>query len=307
MKVEITKVQELTIEQERFVNLHSIFNILNIISSSVGYVSLHYDTKKILLPSERICTKLISSLHELSTPGFTFKSFNESKMLIKENIQEAVEAYSDLKKDEMFLTCMDNLDSLFKVLEIRVEEAVLILSNPKQWVSYTKEEVVNSLGQFLEAAEKNSFGKYKIAFNPKRETPSDYQVFFKVESDNEGAIKIPILMNDIIRDTVANSRKYSKERGDINAYLSIKEGTIIYTITDFGIGIPEEEIHEVVLLGKRAKNTKSYKTYGGGAGLTKVALATNYLSGKMWIDSKENEGTTIILEIPVPEESLMRA
>ena len=117
---------------------------------------------------------------------------------------------------------------------------------------------------------------------------------------------MPLVLQDIFRDLIANSRKYTEPGGKISAGLySLAEGLRI-VVEDDGIGIPRDELQKVVEFGYRASNVLGKRTYGGGFGLSKALWVAKNFGGRMWIRSCVGVGTRVTIFIPVQpaQESL---
>nr|WP_240544875.1 ATP-binding protein [Ectothiorhodospira shaposhnikovii] len=109
---------------------------------------------------------------------------------------------------------------------------------------------------------------------------------------------MPAVFNDVIRDLVANARKYTPPGGRILSGLDDDGQRIRFVVEDTGVGIPPGQVEDVVKLGFRADNVQNRRTYGGGFGLTKAYWVTQRLQGRMWIDSRLDQGTRIEIQFP---------
>lgn len=88
--------------------------------------------------------------------------------------------------------------------------------------------------------------------------------------------------------------KYSKEQVDVS--LSIREDCPVIEIKDYGIGIPEEEIHHIFHSFYRASNTREYT--GQGIGLSLSMKILSVYGGKITIDSEVNSYTKVTMTFP---------
>jgi signal transduction histidine kinase len=70
----------------------------------------------------------------------------------------------------------------------------------------------------------------------------------------------------------------------------------VISITDTGIGIPEEEQQYMFTSFYRAKNAVNIQ--GTGLGLHIVKRYVDLLGGKITLKSTLGEGTTVVLEVP---------
>ena len=85
------------------------------------------------------------------------------------------------------------------------------------------------------------------------------------------------------------------------------ESAIGFTVTDTGIGIPEDKLQEIFEAFKQADGTTSRKYGGTGLGLSISKGFSELLGGEIHVESKEGEGTSFTVIIPEkyegPEES----
>lgn len=101
-----------------------------------------------------------------------------------------------------------------------------------------------------------------------------------------------------IRNIVENAIKYSFQGSEIHIDLA-NIGTMgLLQVTDFGIGIPEEELKSIFERFTRASNVGDIN--GTGLGLSMVKEMVESMDGKITINSKLNEGTTVQVSFPLP-------
>lgn len=104
------------------------------------------------------------------------------------------------------------------------------------------------------------------------------------------------LLTHILTNLISNAFKYSAGKPNPLISISYLKNEIEIEVTDFGIGIPEDEIQYLFTSFFRASNTSTI--IGSGLGLTIVKQFTVFLNGKVELRSKENFGTTIKLNFP---------
>lgn len=108
------------------------------------------------------------------------------------------------------------------------------------------------------------------------------------------------LMLHIITNLISNAFKYSEKKREPEITIKYLNTEIQIEIEDYGIGIPEKDIQNLYTSFFRAKNTSTIK--GSGLGLVIVKQFTEFLNGTINLNSKENIGTTIILNFPYEQE-----
>lgn len=103
------------------------------------------------------------------------------------------------------------------------------------------------------------------------------------------------ILKNILFNLITNAIKYSKE--DINCVFSYEEKGLVLTIEDRGIGIPEEDQKHLFTRFFRAGNVSNIQ--GTGLGLNIVRRYVNLLKGAITFESKQEEGTTFIVTLPI--------
>lgn len=98
----------------------------------------------------------------------------------------------------------------------------------------------------------------------------------------------PQLLRMALDNIIGNACKYSDKAVDLDL-----RGTVL-KVTDYGIGIPEEEIEKILQPFYRANNAKEIA--GNGIGLSLAIRIFNFYGANVKISSKEHEGTTILID-----------
>lgn len=102
------------------------------------------------------------------------------------------------------------------------------------------------------------------------------------------------LLRVAFQNIIDNARKYSQKQVDVR--LSCCEHAPVIEIKDYGIGIPEAEIHHIFQSFYRASNTREYAGQGIGLGLSMKILSV--YGGKITIDSQVNVYTKVSVLFP---------
>jgi len=98
---------------------------------------------------------------------------------------------------------------------------------------------------------------------------------------------------------VSNSIKYSYEGSTIYIRYKLENDKHVISIQDHGIGIPKAEQARVLEGYHRAANATKVQARGTGLGLWITRLVVEDHGGKLWLNSEENQGTTISIALPV--------
>ncbi len=105
-------------------------------------------------------------------------------------------------------------------------------------------------------------------------------------------------ITDIVANLVSNAVKYTK-RGRIEVLGRRKGDKYILTVSDTGIGIPEEAQSKLFDEFYRAENARTTSEPSSGLGLNIVQAIVNKMGGKISFESKVGQGTTFTVELPI--------
>ena len=112
----------------------------------------------------------------------------------------------------------------------------------------------------------------------------------------------PSQLKLVVENLIDNAIRYSKEKGEINIYLKKHNKDFnLLVVQDKGMGIPEEEQRHIFQKFFRAKNVSRRKGRGSGLGLYVVKSIVEKSGGKIWFKSKEGQGTTFFITLPVKQ------
>ena len=102
-------------------------------------------------------------------------------------------------------------------------------------------------------------------------------------------------MDRIFNNLIANAIKYTLPGGEVSTKIELMDSEVVITISDTGIGIPQESMPHLFEEFYRAPNAKEMELEGTGLGLTIVKdLVTRY-NGRIAVQSEENRGTKFIV------------
>lgn len=96
-----------------------------------------------------------------------------------------------------------------------------------------------------------------------------------------------------------NGIDYSPSGTSVGVGVAITPSSVDISVTDKGIGIPEKEREHLFAKFYRAENAKRVRSGGTGLGLYLAKHITEDHGGKVTINSKEGEGSTFTLSLPL--------
>ena len=298
--MEITNPIQLTKTEVRLLGLHSVLNIMNVLLYNLSRLENAYGNYPLLSNGElRIFTLSRALKEDMSDKDL----LNELLQFPKELNQLFQELQGFLRDEgqgmDVFDEVYDNVKTILQITEVRIRELLARVENPLSWGTFSLEELQRNYQQALSAIEKNSLGSYSIVFDLAEHEEGKYLVQFTVESHNGNSVTMPNVFQDILRDLLANARKYTPPGGTISGGINDTGKEVHIVVQDSGMGIPSFELPAIVDFGFRASNVQSMNTFGGGFGLTKAYYFTKLFGGRFWIDSVLGEGTKIKISLPV--------
>ena len=107
-----------------------------------------------------------------------------------------------------------------------------------------------------------------------------------------------------MENLVSNATKYTPEGGEITVLMAHgQDGEVRITVTDTGVGVPAAEQDRLFEEFFRASNAKKTTVAGTGLGLALVKKSVERHNGRLRLASKERQGTTVVIELPVRQST----
>ena len=141
---------------------------------------------------------------------------------------------------------------------------------------------------------------------------SDVILDMKISINESNAIieyeNLPIIeanateMRQLFQNIISNAIKFTKKENSpkIKITAVIEEKKWIFSVIDNGIGIKKEDTDKVFVIFKRLHNRNEYQ--GTGIGLSHCKKIIEHHNGKIWVESKLNEGSTFKWTLPLNQE-----
>ena len=108
-----------------------------------------------------------------------------------------------------------------------------------------------------------------------------------------------VKMTLIMTNLVENAIKYNKEHGWIKVELDADHQYFTFTVSDSGIGIPEDALAHICERFYRVDKSHSREIGGTGLGLSITKSAVLMHRGTLTINSVEGEGSSFVVKIPL--------
>jgi K+-sensing histidine kinase KdpD len=237
--------------------------------------------------AEKLRAEALATLsHELRTPLAAIKGY--STALLLEEVDWSLEKQQDFlhlieeECDNLQTMINDILDSSL----IDVGQMVLAFQPTRL------ERLANEVAE--EMQHRTQDHRLVVDF------PTDYPL---LEVD-------PLRIKQVMRNIIDNSIKYSPAGGLVVIRSSVRTHDVVISISDQGVGISPEDLIPLFDKYFRVKSPTGYHVPGTGLGLPVARAIVEAHGGRIWAESKVDEGTTLYFSLPRfgdPQESSTRS
>jgi signal transduction histidine kinase len=104
-------------------------------------------------------------------------------------------------------------------------------------------------------------------------------------------------ITQVFTNLISNAIKFSPPEGEVRVEICGEEGWVQCTVSDQGVGIPDDEIGRV--FGKFQQLSNSRRKGGSGLGLAISHALVSEHGGRIWVESKVNEGARFTFTLPI--------
>ena len=211
--------------------------------------------------------------HELRTPLAVIKGTMEVLIRKPRNQQEY---------EEKIQFCISEVDRLNHM----VDQLLLLarFENQKQNIKketiYLNALILDNLTRFSDKIESK---KLKVI--------TSFDEDYYIESDN-------YLVSIIVSNLISNAIKYSNNETEINITIWNDNETVLFSISDNGIGIASEDIEKIFTSFYRSNVANHTQIKGTGLGLSIVKRLCDLLKVDINLTSQLEKGTTFVLRFP---------
>ena len=216
--------------------------------------------------------------HELKTPLSSVKVLSESILLMEDVPKEMyVEFLHDINSEVDRMTAIIN--DLLTLVKLDQKEIPL---------NFKETDMNQLMADIIKRLQPLAAAKGTLL-------QADYLKEIKADADE---MKLSLAISNL----VDNAIKYTPENGTVKVTLDADHQHAFITVADTGIGIPEDEVNRIFERFYRVDKTRDRETGGTGLGLSITHATIMMHKGSIKVNSKEEEGTTILVRIPLKQQ-----
>lgn len=255
-----------------------------LIQRETGFISgivcvLHDVTKQEKIENER--KEFVSNVsHELRTPLTSMRSYLEALLdgawkdpeiapQFLQVTQEETDRMIRMIKDLLDLSRMDSGRGTLDLEYLNVNELF--------------DHVIKRFEMMIQSSDES-----KKDFSIKRNF-TDRQLWVEVDADK---------MIQVLDNIMNNAIKYSPDGGTITCGLVETNDSVVFSISDEGLGIPKRDLANVFDRFFRVDKARARSMGGTGLGLAISKEVVHKHKGKIWAESTEGKGTTFYISLP---------
>jgi signal transduction histidine kinase len=251
----------------------------------MGFVAVLRDVTQ-ETQAERAKTSFIATVsHELRTPMTAIKGYADLMMAgIAGELSE--------EQFEYLNTILTNTERM-----VNIVNNMIAVSEMEGEIAFTPEIV-----------EMEPLLRREIrALRPEIERRS-HEFHFDCPTEIPPVLGDPLRLRQVVNNLLSNAVKYTPPGGRIEMRVRVlppdvftrdDRGYLVVAISDSGIGIPPEEQTRIFERFYRVDNPLSIQAGGPGVGLTIARELVERHGGRIWVDSKVDEGSTFTFIIPL--------
>ena len=104
---------------------------------------------------------------------------------------------------------------------------------------------------------------------------------------------------EVLQNLLDNALQYTLSRGEIFVSAEARDGEVVFTVADTGIGIPKADQSRIFERFFRVDAARSRELGGTGLGLSIAKHIVEVHAGRIWVDSEVGRGSKFHFTIPI--------
>lgn len=109
------------------------------------------------------------------------------------------------------------------------------------------------------------------------------------------------MIDTILRNLLSNAIKFTDRNGKIEVRLSKTDQKVAISVTDNGIGIPDDIKEKLFKINRKVIQKGTQNEVGSGLGLLLCTEFINIHNGKIWVESQHDKGSCFKFTLPLEQ------
>lgn len=214
--------------------------------------------------------------HDLKSPFNTILGFSD---LLQEQVKEKDYSQVELYSNLIYKSAHKAFDLLVNLMEWAQTQTGRISFKPETF------DIVNSVMEM-----KSLF--QETASQKEIQIVTDLPPYLEIFADKA-------MINTVLRNLVSNAIKFTPLKGAVKIVSKLKDDQIVFMVKDNGVGIPPDRIEKLFRIDENYSTKGTNQETGTGLGLIICKEFIEKHQGKIWVESKEGEGSTFCFSIPM--------
>jgi signal transduction histidine kinase len=106
------------------------------------------------------------------------------------------------------------------------------------------------------------------------------------------------MISTVIRNLVSNAIKFTSEKGLVEIHTYSRQGEVVLSVSDNGVGIPKENLPKLFDLKTSYSTHGTHSEKGTGLGLLLCKEFVQMNRGRIWVESEPGKGSTFYVSLP---------
>lgn len=251
----------------------------------LGYIGSCYDITEIknselsLIELNATKDKFFSIIaHDLKTPFNSIIGFSELLVdNVKENDYDKVAEFAGI----ILQSSKRAMDLLINLMEWSQLQSGRMDFNPELFdVSMLIDEVILLLKGIAD----------QKSITIENQLTRSVQVFADME-----------MISAVMRNLISNALKFTQTGGCLSISALSKENEVIITVSDNGVGLPEDRINKLFILSESYSTPGTNKEKGTGLGLILCNEFIKKNNGLIWVESEIGKGSSFSFSLPLKQ------
>ena len=136
--------------------------------------------------------------------------------------------------------------------------------------------------------------------------PPNVELTLAIDGELPSVRADPNQLRQVLGNLVDNAVKYSPDGGEIVVQIGCDGRSVRFSVSDTGLGIPAGEQRRIFEKFYRLDPNMTRGIGGTGLGLYISSELVRRFDGRIWVESREGEGSTFHVELPVATPSARR-